>query len=59
MDMITKVHRLRLLPEEVLTGTRRLNPSWRLLLIEGNLPPDVHLFLLTQLGPGSYLTAVV
>jgi hypothetical protein len=36
-------------PEEVWTGTRRLNPSWRLLLLELNLPPDVHPFLPTQL----------
>jgi hypothetical protein len=47
MDMSTKVHRLLLAPEEVWTGTRRLNPSWRLLLLEVNLPPDVHLFLPT------------
>jgi hypothetical protein len=49
MDMSTKVHRLPLPPQEVLTGTRRLNPFWRLLLIEVNLPPDVHPFLPTQL----------
>jgi hypothetical protein len=36
-------------PEEVWTGTRRLNPSWRLLLLEVNLPLDVHPFLPTQL----------
>jgi hypothetical protein len=47
--MSTKVHRLPLPPEELWTGTRRLNPSWRLLLIEMNLPADVHPFLLTQL----------
>jgi hypothetical protein len=49
MDMSTKVHRLPLPPEEVWTGTRRLNPFWRPLLFEVNLPPDVHPFLQTQL----------
>jgi hypothetical protein len=49
MDMSTKVHRLPLAPEEVWTGTRRLNPSWHRLLLEVNLPPDVHPFLPTQL----------
>jgi hypothetical protein len=49
MDMTTKVHRLPLPPEEVWTGKRRLNPSWRLLLIEVNLLSDVHQFLPTQL----------
>jgi hypothetical protein len=49
MDMSTKVHRLPLAPEEVWTGARRLNPSWRLLLIEVNLPADVHPFLPTKL----------
>jgi hypothetical protein len=49
MDMITKVHRRPLPPEEVWAGTRRLDPSWSLLLIEVNLPADVHPFLPTQL----------
>jgi hypothetical protein len=49
MDMSTKVHRLSLPPEEVWTGSRRLNPSWCLLLLEVNLPPDVHPFLPTQI----------
>jgi hypothetical protein len=49
IDMITKVHRLPLAPEEVWTETRRLNPSWRLLLLAVNLHPDVHPFLSTQL----------
>jgi hypothetical protein len=49
IDMSTKVHRLQLAPEEVWTGTRRLNPSWRLLLIEVNLPADVRPFLPIQL----------
>jgi integrase len=49
IDLRTNVHRLPLPPEEILTGTRRLNPSWRLLLFEVNLPPDVHPFLPTQL----------
>jgi hypothetical protein len=49
IDMSTKVHRLPLHPEEVWTGTRRLNPSWRLQLLEVNLPPDVHPFLPTQI----------
>jgi hypothetical protein len=49
MDMSTKVHCLPLAAEEVWTGTRRLNPSWRLLLFKVNLPPDVHPFLPTQL----------
>jgi hypothetical protein len=48
MDMSTKVHRLPLSPEEVCSGTRRLNPSWRLLLIKVNQPADVHPFLPTQ-----------
>jgi hypothetical protein len=47
IDMSTNVHRLPLAPEEVWTGTRRLNPSWRLLIIEMNLPADVHPFLPT------------
>jgi hypothetical protein len=59
MDMSTTVLRLPLPPEEVWTGTRRLNPSWSLLLLEVSLPPDVHPFLPTQLGPGSNLTAVI
>jgi Reverse transcriptase (RNA-dependent DNA polymerase) len=49
IDMSTKVHRLPLPPEEIWTGTRRLNPSWRLLLLDVNLLPDVHPFLPTQL----------
>jgi hypothetical protein len=48
MDMGTKVHCLPLPPEEVWTRTRRLNPSWRLLLIEVNLHPDVHPVLSIQ-----------
>jgi hypothetical protein len=44
MNMSTKVHRLPLPPEGVWTGTRRLNPSWRLVLLELNLPPDIHPF---------------
>jgi hypothetical protein len=47
IDMRTKVRRLPLSREEVRTGIRRLNPSWRLLLIGFNLPPDVHSFLPT------------
>jgi hypothetical protein len=47
--MSTKVHRLPLPPEEVWTGTRRLNSSWRFLLVEVNLSPEVHPFLPTQL----------
>jgi hypothetical protein len=57
--MNTKVHRLPLATEEVWTGSRQLNPSWRLLIIEVNLPADVHPFLPTQLGPRSHLTAVI
>jgi hypothetical protein len=49
MDMSIKVHRLPLLPEEVWTGIRRLNTSWRLLLLEVNLSPDLHPFLPTEL----------
>jgi hypothetical protein len=49
MDIGTKVHCLPLPQEKVWTGTRQLNPSWRLLLIEVSLPPDVHPFLPTQL----------
>jgi hypothetical protein len=48
IDMGTKVHRLPLPPEEVWTGTRRLNPPWRLLLLEVNLPPDLYPFLPTH-----------
>jgi hypothetical protein len=59
MDMSTKVHRLPLPPEIVWTGTRRLSPSWRLLIIEVNLPPDMHPFLPTHLLPGFHLTAVI
>jgi hypothetical protein len=59
MDMSTKVHRLPLPPEEAWTGTRRLNPSWRLLRLEVNLPPGVHPFLPTQPWPYSHLTAVI
>jgi hypothetical protein len=29
-------------PEKCWTGSRRLNPSWRLLFVEVNLPTDVH-----------------
>jgi hypothetical protein len=49
MDMSTKVHRLPLPPEEFWTGTRRLIPSWCLLLIEDNLPSNVHPFLPTHI----------
>jgi hypothetical protein len=59
MDMSTKVHRLPLPLKEVWTGTRRLNLTWRLLLIEVNLPPDVHPFLPALLWPYSHLTAVI
>jgi hypothetical protein len=45
LDMSTIVHLLPLAPKEVWTETRRLNPSWRLLLIEVNLPADVYPFL--------------
>jgi hypothetical protein len=49
MDMSTKMHRLPLPPDEVWTGTRRLKTSWRLLLLEVNLPSDIYTFLPTQL----------
>jgi hypothetical protein len=49
MDMSTKVNRLPLPPEEVWTGTRRLISSWLLLLLEVNLPPNVHPFQPTLL----------
>jgi hypothetical protein len=49
MEMSTKVDRVPLPPQEFWTGILRLNPSWRLLLLEVNLPPEVHSFLPTQL----------
>jgi hypothetical protein len=49
MYMSIKVLRLPLPPEEVWTGTRRLNPSWRLLLLEVNPPFELHPFLPTHL----------
>jgi hypothetical protein len=37
-DLSTKMHRLPIPLADVLTGTRRLNPAWRLLMLEINLP---------------------
>jgi hypothetical protein len=48
MDMGNMVHRLQFPQEETSTGTRRLNPSWRLLQVEVDLRPDVHPSIPTQ-----------
>jgi hypothetical protein len=37
LDLSTKMHRLPLPPADVWTGIRRLNPAWRLLILEINL----------------------
>jgi hypothetical protein len=37
LDLSTKMHRLPLPPADVWTGTRRLNPAWRLLMLDINL----------------------
>jgi hypothetical protein len=44
-DLSTRTHRLPLAPADIWTGTHRLNSSWRLLMLEINLPPAPGLHL--------------
>jgi hypothetical protein len=43
LDLSIKTHRFPLVPVDVWSGTHRLNPSWRLLMLEINLSPDASL----------------